>query len=149
MIGRERDGWPCNAVMYMPPEHPIAVGVLENYRRKGLAEWTYIKPRARKLLFDLIGREYGIADLPNGHWGRHALQHYVRKLKLWDKLQPQDRFFAEETYTGVLLEPGDHSRISENPEVCGVHFFEKKKQNQAPAPGSFYAWARERVAAQL
>ncbi len=149
MIGRERNDWPCNAVMWMRPDHPIIDGVLKNFARPGLAEWTYIKPRWHAFLAKIQRRPFTIADLPNGHWGRHALDYYVRKHRLGDKLLPQDTFFAEETYTGELYEPGSFERLIGNDAVKGLHFFNKSRANGNPDPGSFYAWATERFGGGL
>ena len=149
MIGRERGDWPCNAIMWMPGDHPIAAGVLENFYRGGLSEWSIAKSRLRHVMRRVRGETIQLQDYPNGHWGRHALTYYVRRLGIADKLQPQDRFFAPETYTGELFVAGDHSRVSDNPEVSGIHFFEKSRQHDEPEPGSFYAWASDRFAGHL
>lgn len=149
MIGRERNGWPCNAVMWMTPGHPIAKGVLENYYRGGLAEWTYIKPRAQAFLARLKGRDFTIDDLPNGHWGRHPLDYYTKRLRLGSKLLSQDAFYAEETYTGELFEVKPFDRLIDNANIYGLHFFWKRKKDYAPEPGSFYDWARARFGARL
>ena len=149
MIGRERGDWPCNAVMWLPERHPIALGVLENFNRGGLSEWSIAKSRLRHVMRRITGETIRLQDYPNGHWGRHALTYYVGRLGLDDKLQPQDRFFAPETYTGELFEPGDHTRLTDNPEVSGSHFFEKKKQAEAPVRGSLTHWAVQRCAAHL
>lgn len=144
MIGKERGNWPCNAVMWMPPDHPIVTNILRTFHHGNLADWTYFKPQMLAAFYWLIRKEFTISDLPNGHWGRHALKHYIRKLKLTKNLQPQDRFYAPETYIGELFEKTDFSRISDNPEVSGTHFFNKRAQKDAPKEGSFYAWAHQR-----
>lgn len=149
MIGRERNGWPCNAVMWMRPGHPIARGVIEAFGRGRLAPWTYAKPRWHAFLAAIAGRPFTIGDLPHGHWGRHPLDYYVRKLRLGDQLLPQDAFFAEETYTGQLFEAGPFDRLVDNPQVKGIHFFNKNGAGAAAVPGSFYAYALDRVRAHL
>lgn len=149
MIARERNDWPCNAVMWMPADHPIITGVLENFARDGLAEWTYIKPRWHAFLAKLQGREFTIADMPNGHWGRHALDYYVRKLGLEPQLLPQDTFYAEETYTGELFEAKPFDRLLSSEAVKGVHFFNKRRKGEEPLSGSFYDWANNRFCRYL
>lgn len=149
MLARERNDWPCNAVMWMRPDHPIVLGVLENFERTELAEWTYIKPRWHAFLARLQGKPYTIADLPNGHWGRHALDYYTRKLRLGAKLLPQDTFYAEETYTGELFEAKPFDRLIDSEAVKGLHFFHKVGMGLEPTPGSFYAWAHEKFGGYL
>lgn len=149
MIGKERGNWPCNAVMWMPADHLIVTNILQTFHRGKLAEWTYFKPRMLAAYYGLVGKEFTIADLPNGHWGRHALKHYIRKLKLTEKLLPQDRFFAPETYTGELFEKRDFTRISDGAEISGIHFFNKKAPNDMPVEGSFYDWAHQKYCQYL
>lgn len=144
MIGKERGDWPCNAVMWMPSDHPIVTNILQTFHRGTLADWTYFKPQMLSALYRLQGKEFTISDLPKGHWGRHALVHYIRKLKLTKSLQPQDRFYAPESYTGELFEKKDFARISDNAEISGIHFFNKEAQNDTPVEDRFYAWAHER-----
>ena len=141
LLGKERRNLPCNAVMWMPAEHPILSGILSKFNTNPLGEWTYLKPRILSIVRKLSGQQFTLADLPPGHWGRHALKYYMKKLRIEGDLQPQDRFYAEESYTGELFRPGDFSRISDNPEVCGIHFFNKDSQHDEPVASSFYHWA--------
>lgn len=145
MIGIERGGWPCNAVMYLPPEHPIAAGVVDGFFAGGVPRWSYVKTRWRSIRSKVTGETFGLEQMPHGQWGRHALVYYTRKLGLRSKLQPQDRFFAEETYTGELFDPTPFERVSDNPEVSGAHLFNKRGEQGPFEPGSFMAWAEDRV----
>lgn len=151
ILGGERGGWPCNAVMWFPSDHRMPREILDVYRsgRFAAAPWSYAKTRWRAARATLSGRRLGLGELPHGHWGRHALLHYTRKLKLRDEMLPDDAFFAPETYTNELLEAGNFQRLIEDPGVYGVHFFSKKGAKAPPVKGSFYAWAAEKYAAFL
>ncbi len=149
MIGRERNDWPCNAVMWIRPGHPISNGILRNFDKNGLAEWTYIKPRWHAFLAKLQGKPYTLEDLPNGHWGRHALDYFIRKLKLDDAILPQKTFYAEETYTGALFEKQPFEHLTEDEGVKGFHFFNKSHDHDNPTPGSFFAWATEKFSSRI
>jgi hypothetical protein len=45
---------------------------------------------------------------------------------------------------GLFFEPSDISKLITDPEVIGLHISPKGRGNQAPLPGSLYAWATER-----
>ena len=128
--------------------YKIPNALLEAFASNRMAPWTYAKPRFHALIASLTGREHTIADMPNGHWGRHALDYWTRKLKLRSKLQPQKRFFHETTYTGELMQPTAFEHLVEDDEIAGLHLFAKRIQSDFPE-GSFALWAQQRVAGEL
>ncbi|MEL6316333.1 MAG: hypothetical protein AAFR16_01710 [Pseudomonadota bacterium] len=151
LAARDKDDFPCNAVLWLPPDSPIPHRILEAFNRPDrLPEWTYFKPRVKKLAARVKGEAFTFDHLPHNHWGRHALIYYFKKHRLLDRLLPADAFFAPETYSGALLRAEPFERFLTDPGIYGAHFFDKgTDENAAPIAGSFHAWAEDKLRARL
>ena len=140
LLGYQRNGKTCNAIMRLWKEHHIADLVLTHFYEGSLGPWTHKKPRIKKWLSDFLGTDFNFKKLPNSHWGSHALDYYVRENELSRLLLPQKAFYPEETYSGALFTDRPFEHIICDNEIFGLHFFFKSADFENPQKGSFYEW---------
>lgn len=145
LLGREHDGKPCIAVMWWPAEHPAVAEILEVFDRGGLGPWAYAKPRWKRFLQVLQGKPHSFGDYPWNHWGRHAVEYYIKRYRLQDLVLGYKSFYWPVIYDRYLFEVNPFEEIILDPEVLGLHCFHKPADAfEAAPPGSFMHWAKER-----
>jgi hypothetical protein len=57
---------------------------------------------------------------------------------------PKRSFYAVHAEPRLFFEPSDFSSLIADPDVIGLHVSPKGRGNQAPLPGSLFAWAEKR-----
>lgn len=139
ILAWERYGHICNAAMRFPENHEIPKAVVRAFSTKTLGPWALAKPRFKKLLKWFAGQKITQTDLPLGHWGRHPLGYFVRKLHMEKDLLGQNSFYHSSTYDGSLFQAVPYDHLMDDDEVLGVHFFFKDADFDNPVPGSFFA----------
>lgn len=147
LLGVERHGLPCIAVMWWPPDHPALAEIMAVFDRVGLGPWTYAKPVWKRLQKAVAFRKPDFTDYPWNHWGRHAFEYYVKKFKLQGEQLGYKSFFSPEVYKGELFRAHPFQHLLDDPEVIGLHcFFKRDEAFQAAPEGSFIHWAKRRFA---
>lgn len=145
LLGVERHGSPCVAVMWWPADHPCLAEIMAVFDRVGLGPWSYAKPRWRRFLKLLQGRRPHFRDYSWNHWGRHAFEYYVKRYKLQDLLSPYQSFYSPEAYDERPFIATSYGHLLEDPRVVGLHCFYKPDAAFRAAPAdSLIGWARER-----
>lgn len=146
LLAPEHDGKPCIAVMWWPPDHPAIGEILDVFDRKALGPWAYAKPRWKRFLKFVRGKPGDFWDYPWNHWGRHAVEYYIRKYRLRDELLSYKSFYWPVIYDDYLFAANPFEHIVEDPEVLGLHCFYKPADGVRDAPpGSFIHWAKTKI----
>lgn len=148
LIGEEKNGKLCNAVLWLPPDAPLLSEIITAFLARGMPPWTYGKPRWKRFWKTLLGQEFKMSDYPKHQWGRHPLEYYVKHAGVAAKVQPWARFYYPVIYDDYLYKANPFQHIVDDPAVAGLHVFHKPEALFRDAdPESFMAWAKARYAA--
>lgn len=137
------------SALYLPPDHPI-IREFEAYMAATypLPRWLGIRRGTlRPLQYRLIGKEITPASIGITVFGNDGISRLARKYGIFGSAAPRENFYywvgkdAARIYDPSYgLEPTDH------PAFIGFHIHKKHKEVVSLQPGSFYMWARDRVA---
>lgn len=135
-----------NAVLYLPPTHPILLDFARLWNEDSfLADWLPARLRARSLLWRALGRPHGVHDLNIMVYGPLALTMLARRHGCVEAALPLERF-QKWARTDRFFEPDDVNATLDDPQVLGMHIHRKARRDEPAAPGSLYAWALRDVA---
>lgn len=148
IVGREKNGKICNAVLWFRPDFEWSSRVLESFLKRSLPAWSYSATYGRTLWHAAQGRKVPAASYPHHHWGRHALEFFIKKYRLEAEVSPYPAFYWPVIYDLRMYKASEpYHHILENEDVRGLHFFSKKKEAfENPESGSFIHWAKQRYA---
>ncbi|MEM9783589.1 MAG: hypothetical protein AAF899_14075 [Pseudomonadota bacterium] len=140
LLGREKNGKLCNAILWFRPDHPLMPTVIDAFLARSMPPWSYAKPRWRRLISRLTGKGANLDDYPKHQWGRHPLEYFVAREGLADQVKDWKAFYYPVIYDNWLYEPNAFDHIVNDPAVSGLHIFRKRMPPRNAAPGSFVAW---------
>lgn len=147
LLGVEKHGLPCVAVMWWPADHPALTEILTAFERREDGAWAHLKLRWRRFAKKLIGKRLDFTSYPWNHWGRHACAYYVRKYRLRSRQLGYKAFYSEECYSDAPFRVGSFQHLLDDPQVVGLHCFRKSQEWFDAAPStSLIGWAKERYA---
>ncbi|WP_441244375.1 hypothetical protein [Tardiphaga sp. 768_D3_N2_1] len=135
-----------NSVLYLPPDDPIVAAFEALIRQDELTpDWMSLRHRlafawrklrdSTKRASDVRVAIFGPASL-TALAKRHGSQHHALPRKAYYSIHAEPKLF---------FEPSDFATLVGDPEILGFHISPKGRGKEAPMPGSFYAWATERV----
>lgn len=141
-----------SAVLHLPSDSPILHDLLTactapnkspywlDFRRKIIKRAAYI----------ISGKKWHLGDMGWGIVGPVALTRLIPRYNLLDKVQPMKAFYPVDRQGSTrLFESVPFRHIIDDPEVKSIHIYDKERKWEDPIPGSFIAWATERVSSYL
>ena len=134
-----------NSVLYLPAESPIVTAFAELMDQDELTpNWLSLRHRMVFALRRLRGGSQRLSDIRVAIYGPAALTALARRGGDILHALPKQSFYAVHAEPRLFFEPSDFSALIADPAVIGLHISPKGRGNQAPVPGSLYAWAFER-----
>jgi hypothetical protein len=133
-----------NSVLYLPPSDAIVAAFTALMQQDELTpDWLALRHRLTFALHRLRGSKR-LSDIRVAIYGPAALTALARRAGELRHALPKKSFYAVHAEPGLFFEPGDFSALIADPEIVGLHVSPKGRGNEAPVPGSLYAWAAER-----
>ena len=134
-----------NSVLYLPADDPIVAAYARLMASDALEpDWLSLRHRFLLGLRHLTGRSSRAADLRVAIFGPASLTALARRHGELHHALPKKSFYAVHAEPKRFFEPWDFSALIADPVVTGFHISPKGRGNQAPVPGSLYAWAADR-----
>ncbi len=143
-----------NSVLYLPADDEIVAAYSKLMAADALEpDWLSVRYRFQLALRRLIGRSGRAADLRVAIFGPASLTALARRYGELRYALPKKSFYAVHAEPKRFFEPSNFSALIADPAITGFHISPKGRGNQAPVPGSLYAWAvarfdRRRAAAR-
>src|SRR6202043_3513023 len=133
-----------NSVLYLPPGDPIVAAFASLMQQDELTpDWLALRHRLTFALRKLRG-SHRLSDVRVAIYGPAALTALARRAGELHCALPRKSFYAVHAEPKLFFEPQDFSALIADPEILGFHVSPKGRGNEAPVPGSFFAWAAER-----
>ncbi len=134
-----------NSVLYLPANDPIVAAYTRLIATDDL-EPDWLSPRYRLLLAlrRLTGRSGRAADLRVAIFGPASLTTLARRHDELRYALPRRSFYSVHAAPKRFFQRSDFSGLITDPAVIGFHISPKGRGNDAPVPGSLYAWASDR-----
>jgi hypothetical protein len=144
----ERPGQLGNSVLYLPPDDPIVTAFERLMAQDELTpDWLCFRHRLTFALRRRLGGTQRISDIRVAIFGPPSLTALARRSRELRHALPKKSFYAVHAEPKVFFDPSDFAAMIADPEVIGLHVSPKGRGNQAPIPGSLYAWATEQFGA--
>jgi hypothetical protein len=141
----ERPGQIGNSVLYLPAEHSIVTAFESLMEQDELTpDWLALRHRLTFALRKLRGGSNRLSDIRIAIYGPAALTALARRAGEAHHALPKHSFYAIHAEPHLFFDRSDFSKLVADPEVVGLHVSPKGRGGETPAPGSLYAWARER-----
>jgi hypothetical protein len=110
-------------------------------------DWLALRHRLTFTLRRLRGGSNRLADIRVAIYGPASLTALAKRANELRHALPKQAFYAVHAEPKRFFEPQDFSKLIGDPEIIGLHISPKGRGNQAPVPGSLYAWAAKRFGA--
>lgn len=137
-----------NSVLYLPAADPIVTAYAQLMASDDLEpDWLSARYRFLIALRRLIGRSSRAVDLRVAIFGPPSLTALARRHGELRYALPRRSFYAVHSKPRRFFKPSNFSALITDPAVVGLHISPKDRGNQAPVPGSLYAWAADRFGA--
>ena len=137
-----------NSVLYLPAGDPIVAAFETLMEQDELTpDWLALRHRLTFALRRLRGGSNRLSDIRVAIYGPAALTALARRTGELRHALPPKSFYAVHAEPKLFFEPRDFSALIADPGIIGLHISPKGRGNQAPVPGSLYAWAAERFGA--
>lgn len=145
LVGREKNGRLCNAIIWLPSDHPLMPTVIEAFLSRSMPPWTYAKPWWKRIWKSALGVPFTLHDYPKHQWGRHPIEYFVKKEGLADQVKDYKAFYYPVIYDDYLFKPNPFQHIIDDPEVSGLHCFYKRTPDyESAGEGSFVGWLKDK-----
>jgi hypothetical protein len=129
----------------LPPRDPIVVAFEKLIEQEELTpEWLAWRHRLTFFLHRLRGGSNRLSDIRVSLFGPGALTALASRAGELQFALPRKSFYAVHADPRFFFERSDFSGLIADPAVIGLHISPKGRGNQAPVPGSLYAWASDR-----
>jgi hypothetical protein len=140
LVGREKSGYLCNAVLWIRPDLKLIPRILRSFEQASVASWSYAKAYQRQIICWLTRNPMLATGFPSHQWGRHALDFCLWKYGLDREVLDYKSFYFPVVYDNRLTKPDEpFEYILTDPSIFGLHFFWKKENEIYEAPeGSFF-----------
>ncbi len=137
-----------NSVLYLPPDNPIVRAFEDLMEQEELTpDWLSLRHRITFALRRLRGGSHRLSDIRVAIYGPAALTALAHRFGSARDALPRKSFYAVHADPRRFFEPSDFSALIADAQILGFHISPKGRGNQAPIPGSLYAWAAERFRA--
>ena len=137
-----------NSVLYLPSRNPIVLAFERLIEQEELIpEWLGLRHRLTFFLRRLRGGSNRLSDIRVSLFGPGALTALASRTGELRFALPRKSFYAIHAEPKRFFERSDFSALIGDPAVIGLHISPKGRGNQAPLPGSLYAWASDRFGA--
>jgi hypothetical protein len=146
LVGRERGGHLCNAVLGARTDLPMMRAVVDAFVALRAPSWGRPKLLVRRALRRFRGAAADASDYPMHTWGRHALAHFVDGAALRDQALPQTAFYHPIAYGDAAFADPASAALEDDPAVIGLHCFSRARSLYARVePASLVGRARTRL----
>jgi hypothetical protein len=136
-----------NSVLYLPPDDAIVAAFTSLMAQDELTpDWLALRHRLTFAMQKLRGGSKRVSDIRVALFGPAALTALARRSGVLHHALPKKSFYAVHAEPKLFFERTDFSALIGDPEILGFHISPKGRGDEAPVPGSMYAWAAERFA---
>lgn len=147
VFGRQSDELINSAILRLPPDSPILPALLAMFEDREIPRWLSRSARLAAYWRRLRTGRPGIAAMPWGTTGPHALTAIAREHGLDREAQPQDVFYPVEwQQAGWIADPTRRLEDMVTQRSVAIHLWNEQTGSlrRAPAPaGSFLARLQE------
>lgn len=138
-----------NSVLYLPPGDPIVAAYDALMDQAELTpDWLAWRHRLTFRWRKMRGGSHRLSDIRVAIFGPASLTALARREGCLHHALPKKSFYAVHAKPSLFFEPSDFSRLIADPEILGFHISPKGRGGAAPIPGSFHAWATQRIRSQ-
>jgi hypothetical protein len=135
-----------NSVLYLPEGDPIVAAFDALMAQDELTpDWLALRHRLTFAWKKLRGRVERVSDIRVAIFGPASLTALAKRHGLSDYALPRKSYYAIHAEPKLFFEPSDFEALVQDPGILGFHISPKGRGKETPLPGSFYAWATERV----
>jgi hypothetical protein len=136
-----------NSVLYLPPDDPIVASYHALMTQDELTpDWLALRHRLTFAWKKLRGRVERVSDIRVAIFGPASLTALAKRHGSSRYALPRKSYYSVHAEPKLFFEPSDFEALVKDPEILGFHISPKGRGREAPLPGSFYAWATERIA---
>jgi hypothetical protein len=138
-----------NSVLYLPPDDPIVAAFEALIRQDELTpDWMSLRHRLAFAWRKWRDRSKRASDVRVAIFGPASLTALAKRHGSQHHALPRKSYYAIHAEPKLFFEPSNFAGLIGDPDILGFHISPKGRGKEAPVPGSFYAWATERVGAR-
>jgi hypothetical protein len=141
IVGEQEAGVANGAVLKLLPDTPVLADLNALFEAPGTPFWLSRREKAKAMLRRRLGLPAGLAAMPWGTAGPHALTALLKRHGLWHVVLPRDVFYpAGWREAEWLVDPGKDLSDFVTPDTIAVHLWASRVTyllRQSPARGSF------------
>jgi hypothetical protein len=130
-----------NAVMYLPPAHPI-IDFYERLMEQNelIPEWIARRHWLTLQFWKRSGKGFNPSDLKLALFGPATLTTLAKQTGAAKFALPRRSFYAIHADHKSFFAPSRFQSLVEDPKVIGIHVSPKRLEDAIPAPGTLYEW---------
>jgi hypothetical protein len=135
-----------NSVLYLPPDDPIVKAFAALMAQDELTpDWLAWRHRLTFAWRKLRGVTTRVSDIRVAIFGPASLTALSKRFGYAKHALPRKSYYSVHAEPKLFFEPSDFSALVSDPEILGFHISPKGRGKEQPIPGSFYAWATEKI----
>lgn len=135
-----------NSVLYLPDGDPIIKAFDALMAQDALTpDWLALRHRLTFAWKKMRGRVERVSDIRVAIFGPASLTALAKRHGSSTYALPRKSYYSVHAEPKLFFEPSDFTALVSDPGILGFHISPKGRGGEKPLPGSFYAWATERV----
>ncbi|MET0222559.1 MAG: hypothetical protein ABW213_18065, partial [Tardiphaga sp.] len=135
-----------NSVLYLPKDDPIVAAYHALMAQDALTpDWLALRHRLTFAWKKLRGKVERVSDIRVAIFGPASLTALAKRHDALKYVLPRKSYYSVHAEPKLFFEPSDFRPLIDDPAILGFHISPKGRGKEAPLPGSFYAWAVERL----
>ena len=142
VVGEQEPGVANGAVLLLPPDSPLLPPLIAIFRERSIPAWLPPLEKAKAWARRAVGPS-GVATMPWGTAGPHALTALLKKEGLWDLVLPREAFYPVDWRDALwVLDPSQKLEDKIGESTIGIHLWSSRLASFDPASapkGSFMA----------
>lgn len=136
-----------NSVLYLPPNDPIVQAFAALMAQDELTpDWLAWRHRLTFAWRKWRGSTTRLSDIRVAIFGPASLTALSKRFGYAKYALPRKSYYSVHAEPKLFFEPSDFAALVSDPEILGFHISPKGRGKEQPIPGSFYAWATEKIA---